>query len=285
MKNGNLRIYSLFGVFVAAFLLSFVVIGKSHAVLITESMIFMGDKESSAVFKLKNTSKEPRAYRIEWINLRMNPSGSKDAVPDGQAIANVMPAEDFVYVAPRRIVVQPGQLQHIRFMLRRNRDMAEGEYRSYVTVQPENMPAAYKAGANGAQQAKAGQGAAATMNVLAGYRIPLFFLHGETTLDLQFTDVRRGTDKAGNPALLFTAIRSGNRSALGQAELVCRMPGGERVVLASQRIQIFTELDRRQYRVYDKTPPAGCTNTALEFFPHEGDPLYQRNVPFFVTPL
>lgn len=282
MKNRKFRAGSMAAVFVAAFLLPFILAGESHAVLITESMIFVGERQSSAVFKLKNTSKQPQAFRIDWTNLRMTPSGSKEAVAEGETVPGLLPAEDYVYVAPRRLVLQPGQLQHIRFMVRRNRDMPAGEYRSYFTIQPEEIPQAYS---QSAQDDSVKQGAAATVRVLAGYRIPLFFLHGDTTLDVEFANVRKGPDRSGNEALFFTVRRSGSRSALGQAEVTCTMPDGEKIGLVTQRIQIFTELDSRDYHVYPDTPPEGCTNTTLSFVPHKGDPLYRPNEALASTPL
>ena len=219
----------------------------------------------------------------------MTPTGSKEVIPEGQSVPNLRPANDYVFVSPRRLILQPDQLQYVRFMLRRNKDMPVGEYRSYVTIQPEDMPQAYTANddKNGAAQAAAAKNAAAaTMHVLAGYRIPLFFLNGETTLNVEFANMRVGPDAHGNNSLFFTVHRSGNRSAIGQAEIVCTMSDGKEVKLGHQRIQIFTELDHRDYTAAMMAPPAGCGNTALQFIPHSGDPLFQgADKPVVKTPL
>lgn len=269
MKMIDIRPYRFSGLLIAAMVTLLAFTAPARAVMLTESMVFMNAKQSSAIFSLKNTSDKPQAFKIDFVELKMNEKGGKESIPQGASVPGVMPASPHVYVAPRRLVLQPGQLQYVRFMLRRNRDMVPGEYRSYVTIIPESMPTEYVSG-----EVKE-QAAAAKMNVMTGYRIPIFFLQGDASLDLQFSNISRGTSPDGQSTLSFTAQRSGNRSALGEAEIVCTMPDGKIQKLGFQRIQIFTELSHRNYTTFVDPAPAGCSNTVLQFIPHKDDPLYK----------
>lgn len=240
----------------------------ARALLLVSDMVYVGEGAGSALLKIKNTGKRPAAYRVEWTQLRMNPKGGKETVARDEAIPGVRPAEPFMYVAPRRVILQPGQLQHIRFMVRRTQDMEPGEYRSYIVLDPEDIPAQYTEGAPRA----AGQ-ASAKLDILTGYRIPVFFLNGDTTLHVGVTDARLGKDARNQDMLFFTFRREGNRSAIGNLTMKCLADGAEKPV-GKLDVRVFTEIDARAYSAGLNLPPGQCRAIALDYLPEKGDPDY-----------
>lgn len=246
------------------------VVDKAHALLVVDDMVYVGQNAGAATLKIKNTSAKPTAYRLEWTQLRMKPGGAKETVLRDQAITGVLPAEPFMYVAPRRLIMQPDQLQHIRFMVRRTPDMQPGEYRSYIVMDPEPIPQEYgQPGGAGKQSAQ--------LDILTGYRIPVFFLHGETTLVTSVTDARIGQNEKGEPSIAFTFKREGNRSALGEMTMKC-VTGETDAMIGRMDIKVFTELSERQYNVKLDLPPTGCRSVALDYLPHRADPDYEKGM-------
>lgn len=250
--------------------------GQAHALLLTDSLIFIGPKGGSAVFKLKNTSQQPESYRLEWDQLLMGVSGPKDLVTEEQArAAGVEPASPHMYVAPRRLMLQPGQLQNVRFMLRRNNNMAPGEYRSYITVSPEEIPPEFNP--DGTRKSTVGSGQAAELTMLTGYRIPVFFLHGETTLDVSFSNVSVQQIDSTKSAVNFTLNRSGTRSALGDVEIRCEAPDGRNLVLSRAKVRVFKEISSRSFTRNIDIPASGCQSIVMGYKLHDQDPLASPN--------
>lgn len=247
----------------------------SHALLILDNMIFIGPKSGAATFKIKNTADAPEAYRLDWTQLRMKPTGGKDKVAPGEVIPNVMAAEPYMFMAPRRLMLMPDQLQHVRFMVRRNENLAPGEYRSYIVFQPELIPQQYNP-ATGAMDNTSEGKAAAQITMLSGYRIPVFFLHGDTTLEVSVTGASYGANRNGKNGFNLTFNRKGNRSALGNLTINCAT-GDQQTVLASGDIRIFTELESRNFFFLSNPVPPGCTMATVDYVPHSLDPDYTGN--------
>jgi len=249
----------------------FAAVKPAHALLILDDMIYIGSKAGAATFKAKNTSAEPKAYRLEWTQLRQTLSGPKDNVAPGEVIPGVMNAEPYMFLSPRRLIIQPDQLQHIRFMVRRTEGLAPGEYRSYLEINPEEIPAAYSGTEK--ETLKNPVAAAASMNILTGYRIPVFFLHGDTMLEMSVLDPRFKADANGTPMIEFAFNRSGTRSAIGDLNLMCL--GGEQPVRVGRMpIKIFTELPGKRYNARVEMPPEGCASIGFDFLHHKRDPDY-----------
>lgn len=264
--------FRLFSMVVAVLLFSVIVVvlpRPSHALLILDDMIFIGPKSSAAIFKVKNATKVPEAYRLDWTQLQMLPNGRKDAVPDNVAIPNVMPAEPYMYMSPRRLLLRPDQLQHVRFMVRRMENLAPGEYRSYIVFQPEIVPDQY----DPATGSSAAQGTSIQLNMLSGFRIPVFFLHGQTSLKTFVTESGYGRNAQGKAGVYFTFVREGNRSAIGDMEVRC-MVGEQLTKIASTGIKVYTELNSRNYFLSTRDLPPGCNTLYLDYRPHSGDPDY-----------
>ncbi|GEM_PF-1966317 len=242
----------------------------SHALLLLEEMVYIGPKAGAATFKIKNTTQRAEAYRMEWVNLKMDPEGRKKMMAPGETMPGVMPAQDYMYLSPRRLMLMPDQLQHLRLMVRRPSDLPPGEYRSYMVFSPEPVPKAFDP-AN--PQVKVSQRTEATMDLLTGFRIPVFFLQGETVLNIAVINPGYGRNQQGKDGIHFIFAREGTRSAIGKMEANC-MAGEQPVRLSETRIQIFTELPSLDYFMPVSDIPPGCSVATLDYMPHPADPDY-----------
>jgi len=202
-----------------------------------------------------------------------------DSLEAANAVANLMPASPYLYVAPRRMMVQPDDVQSIRIMLRRTQSLQDGEYRSYITFSPETLPKS-----EDLDQSLRSNTAGASIDFLTGIRIPVFFLHGNTTLDVSFRDVRFGVNENGRNVLYYTLIREGNRSALGDIEVNCNGAEGIRNI-SRVPVRVFTELSQRSSNFgYDPSRLEGCDQVTIGFMPHQQDPSY-TGMPMGVQPI
>lgn len=274
MNNKNIKTA------IASIALAFMVIlgsGQAHALLITDSYVFVGPSGGSAILKMKNTSNRPEAYRLDWAELLMNENGSRtDAGEQELAAAGVMAASPYMYVAPRRLMIQPNQLQNLRFMVRRNNNLVPGEYRSYIVIGPEEIPANFDP-ESGETVQSVGGGHAVQITMLTGYRIPVFFLHGETTLETSFSNISVEPSDAGRYRLTYTLNRSGTRSALGQVRIFCDAPDGREKIIRRMDTRIFKELSSRTYTREIRLDKNECSNFQIGFFVHSQDPAASQS--------
>ena len=246
---------------------------QANAILVLGHYVFIGPDAGAQTYKIKNITKEQKGYRIEWTQLRQVPVGPKQKVAPGEYIPGVMDAEPYMYVAPRRLLMRPDQLQNIRFMVRRQADMQPGEYRSYIYLQPEKLPKAF----TGADDMKnrAGNNSSASLSILTGYRIPVIFLHGETTLKPGVKDIHFGTNEKGVGGLHFTFTREGTRSAIGDMHIYCDNSAGRQKVMTME-VKVFTEISEKKYFKPFQFPEQGCSTLTAEFLPHSGDPDFPK---------
>lgn len=242
----------------------------AHAMLLTETFIFVGADGNSTDFRMKNVTKKPEAYRLSWDQMRMDELGQRQFVAEGEVIPGVNDGRPYMFVSPRRMILQPDQMQHIRFMVRRTKDMPDGEYRAYIYLEPEKIPTDLTA-KNAENKSKAV--ASAELTILTGYRFPVFFLQGQTTLNVTFSNVYLG-QQDGRQRLFFTMHREGTRSALGENRLYCETNTGEKEFLGKADVKVFTELDRRDMFMGIDLTGRSCRALDLEFVPHKRDPSY-----------
>ncbi len=246
----------------------------ANALLVLGSYVFIGPNGSARTYKIKNTAGEPKAYRLEWTQLQQMPVGAKRKMQKGEIVPGVMDAEPYMYIAPRRLMMQPNQLQHLRFMVRRAENMQPGEYRSYIYLQPEEIPATYKPNKDN-RGTGGGKGASGTLSILTGYRIPVVFLHGDTTLQTGVRDVRFVPTEKGGTSVQFIFTREGTRSAIGEINIYCSTPEGE-VRVSGGEIKVFTELNEKPMNYDLVNPPPNCAQVSIDFLPHMEDPDYAR---------
>ena len=142
-----------------------------------------------------------------------------------------------IQYTPRRVTLGPGQSQTIRLRMLAPTGLAEGEYRTTLTVSalpPED------AGLT-AEQAVDASGRELSVKVIAlfGVSIPLIVRRGPHEVHAAFQDAK--VDRTG---LHLVLLRQGVGSIYGDIELHRGGPKGE-VVGALKGVGVYEEVDRR----------------------------------------
>ncbi len=257
--------------------LNVVAASPAQALLITTEFVFIGPKKGVGTFVMKNTSDQQRAFRMNWQEVVMDAEGRRitlDSVEAAQDYPGVLPASPYVYMAPRRMMIQPDEVQSVRFMARRTQNMAPGEYRSYLEIRPEEIPGAYVG--EEVEIPTDQKGVNLNMKLLTGLRVPVFVLNGETTLEFGFEDIHVSRNDRNALVIEFTAVRNGTRSALGTIDIRCSKADGRTKYMSRGTVKIFTEVNRRRLsKVVPEGELAECVSPLiLAFTPHKEDPAY-----------
>lgn len=163
-------------------------------------------RESSGELTLINKGSKPGNYRILLRNIRTDDSGkfeTAESAKNGERFA-----DEFVRFSPRRVTVDPGSFQKVRVMVRKPKDLADGEYRTHMVFQtlPEQK-------VNTLDEAATDEMEVAVQTIVE-ISIPIIIRHGKLTADVKLSAAKKESDK-----VLFTLNRGGNRSLYGDVEV------------------------------------------------------------------
>ena len=107
--------------------------------MITPTRIVFEERTRTAQVTLMNNGSDTGNYRISFINQNMTDDGRFVEVKEGE---EGMFSNSMVRYSPRQITLPAGQSQVVRLMLRKPRDLKDGEYRSHMLFQ--SLPKAGK---------------------------------------------------------------------------------------------------------------------------------------------
>ena len=131
---------SCYALCLAVLLFSIIAPHTAHAVLMTETQIIINSQDRTAELTIKNTSKQTSIYRFVWDHIGFNADGEFKRIEDGNFPDGLTSVDDYIRLRPCRVIAEPGHIQNIRFLARRTKDMPAGEYRSYFSLLPEELP-------------------------------------------------------------------------------------------------------------------------------------------------
>lgn len=246
--------------------------GDAFALRITmKRVIFEGPKRAE-LLTIVNNSGEEVAYRLGWRRMRMTETQSLQTVKDEDPAPDLMLAEDMIRYAPRRVVLPPGASQQIRLMLRRPKDLPDGEYRSHFWVQPEAPAVKFDPNA----QKTGPKGSSVQVKMLTGMTLPVFVRSGKMEAKGTITDAKLAAGGKEGLEVSFTINREGNRSLYGDVELSC-VGGTEKDVKVIRGIAVYTEVKRRMVKFDMPLPEAGasaCRQVNIKYTAPDDDALF-----------
>jgi hypothetical protein len=185
---------------------------NASKLMITPTRIeFKGSNRTSEV-RLINRSDEETTYRISFQNLMMEESGSYKEIKPEDAKGDENFAHKLIRFSPRRFTLKPGEVQLVRFMVRKPKDLKIGEYRSHALFSEE---AAADFGNNIENQNKKNDNISVVLKPLFGISIPVIVTHGDLDAKAQITDAKIKSDKRGKQIIAMKLSRSGNASLYG----------------------------------------------------------------------
>lgn len=190
--------------------------------LITPTRIIFDGQMRTAELALVNRSQKARTYAIFFVQCRMTDTGAieeiTEPVTDG---SEGLFADQLVRFTPRRVVLEPRQVQMVRMMLRKPADLKDGEYRSHMDFRL--IPTAEDAVVSSAPGSK---GISIKLVPIYGVMIPVIVRQGSLTAATTLTNLRLDAHEGrGGPVLNMHLERAGNRSTYGDIVAVWDAPG------------------------------------------------------------
>lgn len=240
---------------------------EAWALKVTLKRIVFEGPRRAEVLSIINNSAEEQVYRLSWRQMRMTEDDALVVVEDAAQAAALKPVDALVRYAPRRIVVPPGGTQQVRLMLTKPKDLADGEYRSHLWLQPEADNVKFDAAKDpGAQRPQV------QLKMLTGMTIPVIVRHGTMSVKATITDARATRNPEGKGVdVALTVGREGNRSLYGDFKFVC--DGG---VLAREikGVAVYTDVTQRHMNFTVPLPadnPAQCKTLRVEYIADQDD--------------
>lgn len=218
MKEPRRKLHSSVILVAAMFLAALAVLftaDYSYAQSLTLSpnrIIFEGRDNKDTVL-VSNGSDSVRSYRVALLKRRMLENGKYVDVKDGEEEPGELYANDIVRVSPRAFSLEPNTSQTIRLLVRKPKDLPDGEYRSHLRVQilPETKAPSI------AQEGKIG----ISVKVNYGITIPIIVRKGDLSYSINVDSINLLKDPNTGQAVIETKFsRDGARSSYGDISVV-----------------------------------------------------------------
>jgi hypothetical protein len=213
-------------------------------------IVFEGNERTKQVNLINNGSEAGR-YRISFVRRKMTEDGKFEDVPENEP---GMYSDEIVRFSPRQVTLQPGQSQTVRLMLRKKRDMPDGEYRSHMLFQSLPDPAATDISQLADNESK---GMTVQLIPVVGITIPVIVRQGNlsSTVSLSGFELKQANTVKAEQTLSFRIMREGNRSAYGDFRVYFTPRNGEPVIVAQVNgVAVYTPLASRSVELRLQTP-------------------------------
>jgi len=220
---------------------------------VTPTRIVFEQRDRSAQVTLVNQGNETGEFRISFIRQNMLESGDFVRVEEDQP---GLYSDTLIRYSPRQVTLPPGQSQVIRLMLRKPRDLEDGEYRSHLLFQA--LPRADSSNIEKIAEQQASDAIIVELLPIVGVSIPVIVRHGELTSRVSLSDARLLTDGEA-PRIALDINRSGNGSVYGDLRATFTPDGGEPLIVAQANgVAVYANIDKRHFQS-PLTLPAGIS--------------------------
>lgn len=219
--------------------------GVGDLAVVPHRVVFQG-RDRAAEVMLRNDGSTSATYRVLIKEMVMLPSGRLE---DRTKAPGEITAADLVRMTPRQVELKPGEVQMVRFQLRKPAELAEGEYRSHVLFQA--VPAA---DVPEPETAPTEHALSFKLTPIFGITIPIIVRQGNLKAQLAISKAQAlPPEKAEGPWILAVSLeRRGNSSVLGDLKVQVEKGGQlQRGMVLTQMkgIGIYTGLEAREIRL------------------------------------
>jgi len=215
--------------------------------VVSPTRVVLEGRTRSAQLGLVNKGSSTATYRISVINMHMSEDGSMTEVAtpaEGQQFADKL----FRY-SPRQVTLEPGASQAIRLLLRKPKDLPDGEYRSHMMLRA--VP-----DAAGQSVESTGTGAAVRLIPVFGIAVPIIVRHGNVDYQMSMSDIAfvPATEQEPLPKVRFKLNRTGNRSSYGDLTATLNVGGKDVVLSQIFRLAVYTPNESRTVEMTLRVP-------------------------------
>ncbi len=215
--------------------------------VVSPTRVVLEGRTRSAQLGLVNKGSETATYRISVINMHMGEDGNMTEV--AKPVGDQQFADDLFRYSPRQVTLEPGASQAIRLLLRKPKDLPDGEYRSHMMMRavPDNT---------GQSVESTGNNASVRLIPVFGIAVPIIVRHGKVSYDLSLSDMAYvpGTAEQPLPKIRFKLNRTGNRSSYGDLTATLNADGKEVVLSQIFRLAVYTPNQSRTVEMTLRVP-------------------------------
>ncbi len=212
-------------------------------------IVFEGNERTKQVNLINNGSETGR-FRISFVNRKMTKDGRFEEVPENEP---GMYSDGIVRFSPRQVTLAPGQSQTVRLMLRKKRDMEDGEYRSHLLFQSLPDPEATDISKLAGQS----KGLSVHLIPVIGITIPVIVRQGNLAFTVSLSDfeLKQANTVKAEKTLSLKISREGSSSAYGDFRIYFTPEGGTPVVVGQiNGVAVYTPLASRTVDIRLQTP-------------------------------
>ena len=224
----------------------------SANLMVTPTRIVFEERTRTAQVTLINNGTEQGDFRISFINQNMTDNGQFETVKAGE---KGLFANSMVRYSPRQITLAPGQSQVIRLMLRKKRDMVNGEYRSHLLFQ--SIPKASKSSIESNINENP-EGITVEIIPIVGISIPVIIRHGKLQSELKLDNAHIIPGDEANPvsSISVDMHRTGNQSVYGDFRAIFTPNNGDEPVIIAMAngVAVYATNAFRQFSVPIRAP-------------------------------
>lgn len=222
------------------------VFAKQANLMLYPTRFVLNERERNVTVDIINKGDARGSYRVELIDMKM---------PEDAAIRQLEKGETdpyslvkFTRVSPRRVVLKPDEVQKVRILVRRPKDLPDGEYRSHlkVTLTETDLD-------NVENQTK-DKNFSIQIKPRLAFTIPIIFRQGNTYNNVAIDEAKifyneKDTEKK-SPMLNVLFSHEGTRSSMGDINVTHIDDKGTRTVVNYHPgIAIYRTTKKRRIRV------------------------------------
>lgn len=196
--------------------------------------------QRSQIITLANTSQKTTTYQLQWSEkVALRTGGYREMQENEKSQYPIV--SQFLRFSPRQVTLKPGERQSVKLLLRRTRDLSEGEYRSHLLFKA--LPTAVEKD-SGPQN-----NPTMTINMILNFAIPVALRVGEYDVDISADKTEVIYDPINNAGNVFVELtRNGLHSPYGDMSAWWTPSGGQEYLLAkSTGLSLWAE--ESDYRI------------------------------------
>ena len=231
-------------------------IQSNPGLLISPTRLIFDKRKRTAELMLSNSGNATNRYRISLQRMEMDEEGQIKEVPVDTSEGQVALLE-LLRFSPRRVVLEPHEIQTVRVQLRKPADLPPGEYRLYLAFQEE--PPVTQAAAPGAGQE---EHLALKLTAIMKMAIPVIIREGATSARVALTGLTLDQD---GKQLHFRMERTGNQSVYGDLAATFQPRSGKPKELARVNgVAVYSPNPLRKFTMNLAAPAASLGEGRLE---------------------
>lgn len=205
-------------------------------------LVFEPGQRSTEVI-LINSDDVAYTYRMGWSHIYYSDNGGIIEEPEFKTPS----ASKMIRYAPRQVILQPGESQSIRVMVRRPKGLKDGEYRSHMLFQQQASVPTEQEMKDRASQSEQSEGFSMNLYVAIGMTIPVIIRQGEgePKVDVKAVEIIKSSSTDGPSYVLSMKI---NRVGLYSSRITVDVEGNdEKSYIKNASYPLYTDTENYHF--------------------------------------